>query len=114
MSSRSPLPVTLPVRTAMTVVGLRFTDAVTFEEWEALGPRLAHITKATPWWLGDWLFRGETKFRRVDRGRYETAIAATGLDYQTLANYKSVAGRFPLSRRREKLSFAHHEVVAGI
>jgi hypothetical protein len=38
----------------------------------------------------------------------------TGLDYQTLRNYASVARRFELSRRRDKLTFQHHAVVRAL
>src|SRR5262249_35172030 len=40
--------------------------------------------------------------------------AATGFSYQTLRNYSWVASRFPLSRRRDSLSFGHHAEVAAL
>lgn len=46
--------------------------------------------------------------------RYRAAIAATGLDYQTLRNYAVVARRFDLSRRRDNLSFQHHAEVCAL
>jgi hypothetical protein len=47
-------------------------------------------------------------------GRYREAIEQTSLDYQTLRNYAWVAKRFPLSRRRDTLSFGHHTEVAAL
>ena len=46
--------------------------------------------------------------------RYKDAIAATGLDYQTLRNYAVVARRFAPSRRRDNLSFQHHAEVCAL
>jgi hypothetical protein len=47
-------------------------------------------------------------------GRYREAIEKTSLDYQTLRNYAWVARRFPMSRRRDTLSFGHHAEVAAL
>jgi hypothetical protein len=46
--------------------------------------------------------------------RYKEAVAATGLDYQTLRNYAVVARRFELSRRRDNLPFQHHAEVCSL
>jgi hypothetical protein len=46
--------------------------------------------------------------------RYKEAIAATGLDYQTLRNSAVVARRFAPSRRRDNLSFQHHAEVCAL
>src|SRR5262249_41792955 len=43
-----------------------------------------------------------------------TAVEQTGYDYQTLANDKTVARSIQLSRRRENLSWSHHEAVASL
>jgi len=45
---------------------------------------------------------------------YERAAAITGYDIQTLMNFVYVANRFPISRRREKLSWSHHAEVAAL
>jgi hypothetical protein len=89
---------------------LSFDPLLTFEAWSAIGARIARHTSATTWWLGDWLIYGQDKYGR----RYKEAIAATGLDYQTLRNYAMVARRFGLSRRRDGLSFQHHAEVCAL
>jgi 16S rRNA G966 N2-methylase RsmD len=38
----------------------------------------------------------------------------TELDYHTLQNYKWVAGSVEMSRRRDNLSFSHHEAIAKL
>jgi len=89
--------------------GLLFTSRPSLDMWERIGANLFSFANSTAWWIADWLVYGESTFQ----GRYEEAIKRTPLSYQTLRNYTWVARRFPLSRRRQGLSFSHHlEVVA--
>jgi hypothetical protein len=90
--------------------GLQIVRGVEFDAWLVMGRRLTSISNACAWYLGDWLVYGERAFPT----RYKTAMAATSLDYQTLRNYAWVARRFPLSRRRDSLSFQHHAEVAPL
>jgi hypothetical protein len=80
------------------------------DSWIDIGRRIACISNASVWWLGDWIVYGEQAYGR----RYKAALDATHLDYQTLRNYAWVARRFEPSRRREALSFQHHAEVAGL
>jgi hypothetical protein len=93
-----------------TATGLSFDPLLPFEAWSAIGARIARHSSATTWWLGDWLVYGQAKYGR----RYKEAIAATGLDYQTLRNYAVVARRFEVSRRRAGLSFHHHAELCAL
>lgn len=88
-----------PTRTA-----LNLRPALAFDEWSELGLRITRVSSAAAWWIADWIVYGRYQYGR----RYKTAIAATGLDYQTLRNYAAVARRFPPERRRSTLSFHHH------
>jgi hypothetical protein len=94
----------------LTSCGLHIHPDVGFEAWAALGSRVADIASACAWCLGDWLVFGEQAYGE----RYKTALAATGLEYQTLRNYAWVARRLPMSRRRDKLSFQHHAEIAAL
>jgi hypothetical protein len=89
---------------------LQLENDMTFESWLVIGRRLSRITNASPWWLGDWLIYG----RRAYGERYKAALSVTDLDYQTLRNYAWVARSFPVSRRRDSLSFQHHAEVAAL
>lgn len=89
--------------------GLHFSADTPYATWKALGAKLGARKSSACWWLGDWLLFGERAY-----GRYDDAIGATGLDYQTLRNYATVSRRFPLSRRRDNLSFQHHAAVAAL
>jgi hypothetical protein len=83
---------------------------MSFQAWSMLGCRLAHVSSASAWALGDWLLFGQRSYGQ----RYRTALQETNLDYQTLRNYAWVAGRFDPTRRRESLSFQHHAEVAAM
>jgi hypothetical protein len=91
-------------------MGLALPRRLGFQMWLRIGWQLAAITSCSAWCLGDWLVYGQASYT----GRYRDAIEQTGLDYQTLRNYAWVARRFPLSRRRDSVSFGHHAEVAAL
>jgi hypothetical protein len=90
--------------------GLRLPHKFSFDMWLAVGQQLAATASLSAWCLGDWLVYGEDIFP----GRYREAIERTSLDYKTLRNYAWVTRRFPMSRRRDTLSFGHHAEVAAL
>src|SRR3954470_23447442 len=96
------------VRSSVTAAS--FDPLLEFEAWREFGVKLGAYGNATQWWLGDWLVFGRMKYGR----RYKDAIAATGLDYQTLRNYAMVARRFPPQRRHSALTFGHHAEVCAL
>ncbi|MGB7686720.1 MAG: hypothetical protein WBL45_13165 [Solirubrobacterales bacterium] len=79
-------------------------------EWVAAGQNLGAMSRCSQWWLGDWIRYGNTKFGE----RYSRATAITGYDAQSLMNMVWVASTFEISRRREMLSWSHHEAVASL
>jgi hypothetical protein len=79
-------------------------------EWAAAGRRIGAVGRCIQWLLGDWIAYGNTKFGE----RYARASKITGYDAQTLMNMVYVASRFQISRRRENLSWSHHETVASL
>jgi hypothetical protein len=93
-----------------TRVGLMFPEAMTFDSWERAGSQLFRLVDSTAWCLGDWLVYGQREYS----DRYQRAVEAAGLDYQTLRNYAWVSRSFELSRRRARLSFQHHAEVASL
>jgi hypothetical protein len=90
--------------------GLLLPKQMSFDKWMGIGSYLSSIYSSSAWCLGDWLAYGETTFN----GKYRDAIKLTSLDYQTLRNHAWVARRFPMSRRRDTLSFTHHAEVAAL
>jgi hypothetical protein len=91
-------------------VGLDIPADLRYDRWERAGYQLAGIVESSAWCLGDWLVYGKQRFA----DRYQRAIQAASLDYQTLRNYAWVARRFEMNRRRENLSFQHHAEVASL
>lgn len=79
------------------------------ETWTIAGERLAAESRALTWAIGDWLLEGDEV-----GATYEQAEEVTGLARQTLMNAKYLADAFPFSRRRERLSAAHHMAVAAL
>lgn len=109
MRAISPIPkAAVPERAAPAA--LRLPSSMTYGDWASAGRQLAWLSHGVAWALGDWLVYGQTHFGN----RYREAIAATGLDHQTLRNYAWVARSVPLARRRERLSFQHHAEVAAL
>jgi len=94
----------------ITGVGLQIPKNLAFEDWERAGRRLSGIVDSSAWWLGDWLVFGKKNYS----DRYQRAIRAVGLQYQTLRNYAWVARRFEFGRRRGALTFQHHAEVASL
>lgn len=81
-----------------------------YQEWEAVIVQLKSIQGAIQWWLGDLLNYGEARYGET----YSQVLDATEYEYQTLANFKYVAGRIPPERRKKSLSFSHHVEVASL
>lgn len=79
-------------------------------EWASAGRRIGVVGRCVQWLLGDWIVYGNEKFGE----RYSRASKITGYDPQTLMNMVYVASRFPISRRREGLSWSHHEALAAL
>lgn len=101
--------ITLPGFT-LTPHGLQIDDGVTESQWENCGEVLDTMSKATQWAIGDWYLHGEQEWGR----KYDDCQERFGIEYQTVANLVSVARKFEFSRRRENLTWSHHEEVAGL
>ena len=79
-------------------------------EWEQCGEVLRRIEGAVQWWIGDWLNYGEKTYG----GKYDEAVAATGLELVTLTDYAYVAQNVRFSLRNENVSFSVHKLVAPL
>ena len=81
----------------------------TFEEWEACGHVLQRIQASSQWWLGDWWLAGERRY-----GEAAAQGASLGVAAKTIQNAAWVCQCIEPSRRRESLSYTHHECVAAL
>ncbi len=94
----------------ITPTGLQFHQELSYDEWDALGKKLAPIGKSIGFIIGDWINFGETAYG----DKYKEALASTGIAYQTLANYSYVARKVEFSLRKENLDWYQHATVAKL
>ena len=92
-------------------VGLQVNKSLTKEQWEETGHALATIDARLQWYVGDWL--AASKGEEWGYGDLESVCETFGLNYQTARNAKSICDGFELSRRRDNLTFTHHQEVQG-
>jgi hypothetical protein len=90
---------------------LAMDDELSFEEWISLGEQLTEVGDSMAWWVGDWIEQGTV----VYGGKYADALEVMALDLSTLKSYAYVSRRFSETfRRRNNLSWSHHEAVAAL
>ena len=91
-------------------VGMEITQFMDFEKWESIGKTLRRVQGCVMWWIGDWVRWGEAQYGE----KYSQALDETDYAYGTIANSVWVCGQIEASRRREELSFGHHQEVAKL
>ena len=97
----------------MTKTGWQLPAGMTIEEWVECGRSLEKIEGAVQWWLGDWWRYGEHEYgERV--AALQEGGPLEGMNFGTLRNYAWVAGAIETSRRRDVVSFGHHQAVASL
>jgi hypothetical protein len=94
----------------LTAVAWAPEHELAHQQWLAEGKRVGAVARGSAWWVGDWLLYGAARWGE----RYAEASRVTGYDPKTLRNMRYVASRFHLSLRRDKLTFSHHALVAGL
>lgn len=83
----------------------------TFDEWSEVYYHFEREKLAVPFYVGDIVNIGDEAFHE----RWtQVTDAFGGLDYNTVANYASVARKVPAQIRREALTFNHHACVAPL
>lgn len=94
---------------------------MTQEVWETIGRMIGFVQTASRWWIADWMNIGEERFgENAAQGaddlhsRFDIARRITGLEGTTLDNMRSTARKVPADRRREELSFGHHQTVQAL
>lgn len=82
-----------------------------FDDWLEVGRQLSSANKVLNWWIGDWWAAGT---HRYGARAQAAAQGLFGREFGSLMNLASVCRAFPTSRRREHLSFSHHQEVASL
>ncbi len=95
---------------SITPTGIEFHQDLSFDEWDALGQKLAPIGKSIGFIIGDWINYGDKRYGE----KYDEALAKTGLSYQTLMNYAHVARKVEIYLRKENLDWSQHATVAKL
>ncbi len=94
----------------LTPSGLIAPEQVSYEAWEQVGHLLFRLEGSIQWLIGDWLLYGE----QVQWGETSDIAKSLGREAQTLYHYKSICQVFEFCRRRQNLSFGHHDAVRGL
>ncbi len=94
----------------ITPTGIEFHEDLDFDEWNALGQKLAPIGKSIGFIIGDWINYGDKRYGE----KYDEALAKTGLAYQTLTNFAHVARKVGIYLRKENLDWSQHATVAKL
>lgn len=91
-----------------TETALVLPENMSEAEWRTLGDQLGRVSRASAWWIGDWINYGSARWGE----KYEEAEALTGLSYQYLARCSAVAKRF--MDRSINLSWSHYHKAYGL
>ena len=97
---------------ALTKTSLIFDESITKDEFVNVGRCLKLMKKTILWWIGDWGL-----FAELNKDFwFSSALEEVRESYSdgTIENAVWVCKKIEPSRRREKLSFGHHQVVAPL
>jgi hypothetical protein len=95
--------------------GYDLPSDLTFERWLEVGQTLQQMERSVKWWLGDWWNYGVRCYGEMaSQASKDHVEDATGYAYHTIENAGAVARKFENSRRRENLSWSHHDAVASL
>jgi len=94
----------------LTSTGAIIDPNIGQDEWTANLQAILRFSKALPWVIGDLLNFGEQKWGEM----YAQAIELTGLSYERLAQYKSVAHRVPYAERKEDVPWEVYRRTASL
>lgn len=93
----------------LSKTALTFKRDVTREEWQNVFDSLNHIEGCVQFWIGDCL-----KYREQKWGMYDDIENETGINKDTLRDYKRVSENVESALRNADLSFNHHKEVAKL
>lgn len=91
-----------------TATSWQLPAKLTAEEWTECGRVLDKIESGSAWWRGDWWNAGEPYGDRVK------AIEDSETSHGRWRVCGHIASRFDVLRRRNTLTFYHHELVASL
>jgi len=90
--------------------------SLTIDEWKELGQLLKQVEGSVQFWIGDWARFGDKQGftgKYVDSKVYDELEEITGLERNTIQQYKSIAEKTSCTRVQD-LDYAHHREVASL
>ena len=97
----------VPEKCHITKTSLKIAKSISEDDFIKLGDVLWKMKGGIPWWIGDWCNFGEDEGKALNHVR---SLYSDG----TIKNAIWVCRRIEPSRRREKLKFGQHQVVAPL
>lgn len=96
----------------LTRTALEIDTVVSVDEFLDIWTKLKKLKGVLPWWVDDAYLHAENN----QLFTFEKFMAEVRMDYRkgTVRNCVFVCRRLPTSRRRERLSFGHHQAVASL
>jgi hypothetical protein len=85
-------------------------EDLTYEQWAKAVNMITVVHEASGFWFGDAIRYGKAKYGEM----YTQWLDATDYEPGSLRNMVYVAENVELSRRRDNLSFGHHQSVAAL
>jgi hypothetical protein len=98
---------------SLTATGLVVDKGLTQDDALDIAKRLASIKGVLPFAWADLALAAES-FPEEWQQEFKKLVDEAGIPSKTLSNYKTVARKFPPSRRREGLYFGHYDAVQGL
>lgn len=92
-------------------LALELPESTSFDEWVSIGRRLCIGHKSLNWHIGDWWAFGDHRYGERANAAAEGIF---GREFESLRNLGVVARAFETSRRRDTLTFTHHQEVAAL
>jgi N6-adenosine-specific RNA methylase IME4 len=95
---------------------LTINEDITIDEWKILGQSLKQVEGSVQFWIGDWARFGDKKGflgKYTDSKVYDELEDITGLERNTIQQYKSIAEKTSCTRVQD-LDYAHHREVAKL
>lgn len=93
----------------LTNTSLQVPEYFTEEQCLAVVFQLQSMEKCVRWWLGDAIAAADKR-----HGAAKKAAEIAGMTHGSARNCSSVSEKFELSRRRDTLTWSHHQEVASL
>ena len=102
----------LPSAGQLTKTGWQLPETLTEADWRLAGSSIARVEGAMMWWLGDlWNYGGH---KYGDRKALVESDDWDGPSYETCRNVAAVCNSFEMSRRRDVVTFSHHQESSSL